>query len=248
MRSNSSFVVRLVLLAHRMPRASSPADQSSPANVYPHTAASELTAWGNLFQTTPPSTLLSCPGSGPGDCPGPRALLSPCPQPHLLPRPPVPCVPQTLTISWKLWVFCDSGPCICGGLYFGLPYGSVARNLPANAEDPGSIHGSGRSPGEGNDNSHSSILTWRIPWTEEAGGLSPWGHIDLDMTEWLNSCLVCPFSHPSLAQNALSPWTRPPPPVSLQPSHPSTFHQCQHSALLTNLQCSCVPSYRETPE
>jgi len=22
---------------------------------------------------------------------------------------------------------------------------------------------------------HSSILTWRIPWTEEAGGYSPWG-------------------------------------------------------------------------
>jgi len=23
---------------------------------------------------------------------------------------------------------------------------------------------------------HSSILAWRIPWTEEPGGLSPWGH------------------------------------------------------------------------
>ena len=22
---------------------------------------------------------------------------------------------------------------------------------------------------------HSSILAWRIPWTEEPGGLSPWG-------------------------------------------------------------------------
>ena len=22
---------------------------------------------------------------------------------------------------------------------------------------------------------HSSILTWGIPWTEEPGGLSPWG-------------------------------------------------------------------------
>ena len=23
---------------------------------------------------------------------------------------------------------------------------------------------------------HSSILAWRLPWTEEPGGLSPWGH------------------------------------------------------------------------
>ena len=30
---------------------------------------------------------------------------------------------------------------------------------------------------------HSSILAWRIPWTEEPGGLCPWGHEELDMTE-----------------------------------------------------------------
>ena len=23
---------------------------------------------------------------------------------------------------------------------------------------------------------HPSILAWRIPWTEEPGGYSPWGH------------------------------------------------------------------------
>ena len=23
---------------------------------------------------------------------------------------------------------------------------------------------------------HSSILAWEIPWTEEPGGLQPWGH------------------------------------------------------------------------
>ena len=27
----------------------------------------------------------------------------------------------------------------------------------------------------------SSILAWRIPWTEESG--SPWDHKELDMTE-----------------------------------------------------------------
>ena len=31
---------------------------------------------------------------------------------------------------------------------------------------------------------HSNILAWKIPWTEEPGGLySPWGHKVLDMTE-----------------------------------------------------------------
>ena len=32
---------------------------------------------------------------------------------------------------------------------------------------------------------HSSILAWRIPWTEEPGGYSPWARTELDMTEQL---------------------------------------------------------------
>ena len=34
----------------------------------------------------------------------------------------------------------------------GFPGGSVIKNLPANAGDMGLIPGSGRLPGEGNDN------------------------------------------------------------------------------------------------
>ena len=49
-----------------------------------------------------------------------------------------------------------------------FPSGSVLKNLPANSRDAGSIPGSGRSPREGNG-SPSSILAWRIPWTEEPG-------------------------------------------------------------------------------
>ena len=47
---------------------------------------------------------------------------------------------------------------------------------------------------------HSSILAWRIPWTEEPGRLSPRGHKESDMTEhsrthiwdvlWEQSCLI----------------------------------------------------------
>ena len=32
---------------------------------------------------------------------------------------------------------------------------------------------------------HSSILAWRIPWTENPGGLQSMGHKELDTTEWL---------------------------------------------------------------
>ena len=47
---------------------------------------------------------------------------------------------------------------------------SVGKESARNAGDPGSIPGLGRSLGEGNGN-HSSILAWRIPWTEEPGRL-----------------------------------------------------------------------------
>ena len=49
--------------------------------------------------------------------------------------------------------------------------------VPANVgdvRDVSSIPGLGRSPGGGNGN-HSSILAWRIPWTEEHGGLESIG-------------------------------------------------------------------------
>ena len=49
----------------------------------------------------------------------------------------------------------------------------MAKNLPANAGDTGgagSVSGLGRSPEEGMA-THSSILAWRIPCTEESSGL-----------------------------------------------------------------------------
>ena len=61
----------------------------------------------------------------------------------------------------------------------------MVRNPTANAEDirdVGAIPGLGRSPGEGMA-THSSILAWRIPWTEEPGGLQSIGCTELDTTE-----------------------------------------------------------------
>ena len=34
---------------------------------------------------------------------------------------------------------------------------------------------------------HSSILAWEIPWTEEPGGYSPWSHKELVTTEQINN-------------------------------------------------------------
>ena len=51
----------------------------------------------------------------------------------------------------------------------------MVKNLPAyvgDFKDTGSISGSGRSPG-GVHGNHSSILSRRILWTEEPGGLWP---------------------------------------------------------------------------
>ena len=59
----------------------------------------------------------------------------------------------------------------------GLPGGSMVKNPPADAGDVGDmglIPGSGRAPKE-EMATHSNILAWRIPWTEEPGGLQSIG-------------------------------------------------------------------------
>ena len=52
--------------------------------------------------------------------------------------------------------------------------GSVVKKLAANAGDVGLTSGSGISLEEEMD-THSSILAWAIPWTEEPGGLQSMG-------------------------------------------------------------------------
>ena len=53
----------------------------------------------------------------------------------------------------------------------GLP--SVVKNLPANVGDTGLVPGN--IPLEKEMATHSSILAWEIPWTEEPGGLQSMG-------------------------------------------------------------------------
>ena len=78
------------------------------------------------------------------------------------------------------------------GICVGIPGGTRVQNLPANAgdvKDAGSIPGSGRSPGEGNDNPlHYSCL--ENPWTEEPSGLQSMGsqRVGHNWSNWARTC------------------------------------------------------------
>ena len=58
----------------------------------------------------------------------------------------------------------------CSASFRGSLAGKESACNASYTGDTDSVPGLGRSPGEGNG-SHSSILAWRIPWTEESGGL-----------------------------------------------------------------------------
>ena len=65
--------------------------------------------------------------------------------------------------------------CLDMGLFLftllrGFPGGSVIKNPPANAGNVHTIPG-WEDPLEEEMATHSSILAWRIPWTEESGRL-----------------------------------------------------------------------------
>ena len=66
-----------------------------------------------------------------------------------------------------------------------FPGGSAVKNLPA-MQEPQEMRI--RSLGQEDPlkkvmATHSIILVWRIPWTEEPGGYSPWGRKESDTTE-----------------------------------------------------------------
>ena len=68
-----------------------------------------------------------------------------------------------------------------------FPDGSEGKESACNIGDLGSIPGPGRSLKKVLA-THSSILAWRIPWTEEPGGLQSMGPQESDMTERLTHC------------------------------------------------------------
>ena len=60
----------------------------------------------------------------------------------------------------------------------------MVKNPPANAGKETWVRSLGwEDPLEEGMATHSSILAWRIPWTEEPGGYCPWGRQESGMTE-----------------------------------------------------------------
>ena len=74
-----------------------------------------------------------------------------------------------------------------------LPPGSSEdKESGCNAGDLGSISRMGSSLEE-KTVTYSSILAWRIPWTEEPGELQSRGYKELDTTERLTPLVMLPF-------------------------------------------------------
>ena len=99
-----------------------------------------------------------------------------------------------------------TAPWICNLAYslsvWGSPGGAVIKNLPANTgdeRDAGSILGQEDPLGK-EMATHFSILAWRIPWTEEPGGLQSMGsqRVRHNWSNWPHS-LSSPLDlrHPS---------------------------------------------------
>ena len=75
-----------------------------------------------------------------------------------------------------------------------FPGGSDTKESACYAGDLGSIPGMGRSL-EKRIETLSRILAWRIPWTGEPGGYSPWGHKESDTIKRLSAGTVLSFSY-----------------------------------------------------
>ena len=67
----------------------------------------------------------------------------------------------------------------------GFSNGSVVNNLPANTgvQETWVPSLGQENPLEEQMSTHSGILAWRISWTEEPGGISPWGFKESGTTE-----------------------------------------------------------------
>ena len=78
-----------------------------------------------------------------------------------------------------------ANPILNGGAAASFPGSSVVKNLPANVEDSG-LTLVLEDPLEEEMATHSSILAWEIPWTEEPGRLQSRGCKESDTTKCLS--------------------------------------------------------------
>ena len=79
--------------------------------------------------------------------------------------------------NWKAWIL------QCSAFF---PCSSVGKESAYSARDFGSIPGSGRSPGEGNDNPLQYSCLENPHEQRSLADYSPWGCKESDMTKWLS--------------------------------------------------------------
>ena len=72
------------------------------------------------------------------------------------------------------------------GFIWKFPDGLVGKESACSEETQAQHLGQKDSPEKGMA-AHSSILAWRIPWTEESGGLQPIGLQESDTTKQLDT-------------------------------------------------------------
>ena len=77
-------------------------------------------------------------------------------------------------------LFWEKFPCFIYLSLLGFSGGSVVKNPEIWVQSLGR-----EDPWEKKMATHFSILAWKIPWTEEPGGLQSWGHKESDTTEQL---------------------------------------------------------------
>ena len=70
---------------------------------------------------------------------------------------------------------------------WGVPKDSDGKESACKVSDPGSVPGSGRSPGEGNGNRTPVFLPGESYEQRSLMGYSPWGCKESDMTEDYNN-------------------------------------------------------------
>ena len=100
-----------------------------------------------------------------------------------------------------------------GTKYWGFPSGSVVKNRPA-IQEAWVLSLGQEDPLEECMATHSSILAWRMPWTQEPGRLEPigWQRAGHDWSDWLEQqmltetyCGLAPYSVPCRLQTVTQP-------------------------------------------
>ena len=70
-----------------------------------------------------------------------------------------------------------------------FPSGSAVKNLSAMQETQVQSLDQ-EDPLEEEMATHSNILAWRMPWTEEPAGYSPWSYKESDMIEQITNRII----------------------------------------------------------